>query len=495
MSEEQNIRCYLLGAGPGDPGLITVRAREILAQVDVVVYDSLVNEALLDFCRPQCERIFAGKRAGKHHLSQGQIHEVIIEHLRSGKSVARLKGGDPFVFARGGEEMEAVDQAGFGFEVVPGVSSGTAVPAYAGIPLTHRECAAHVTFLTAHESDEAKTKVEWEQLAHLGGTLVVFMGARSLPLWSERLRENGMSGSTPVAFIQWGTWTSQRSVCGFLDDISAKVESAGLGSPAIVVVGEVVRLRERLQWFEKLPLFGKRVIVTRSLEQNQSLRQQFCALGAEVLEIPTISIVPIEQTIDLAALRMATWLAFSSGNGVAYFLESLLRDHDIRDLAGLKIAAVGEATADVLRSHHLKVDFVPTEHRSAVMADQWPSGEKGEVAYICGQLAGTDFEEGLQKKGIPVRRLEVYRTLSGVDRERSASRLYRDQGADWITFCSGSAVRAFADSFPPPVPTTRIAALGPVTAKELEQVGWPCHVVPESSRLPALVEAVRDASA
>jgi uroporphyrinogen III methyltransferase/synthase len=492
------IQCYLIGAGPGDPGLLTVRACEVLSFVDVVIYDSLVNEVILDACRLDCEKVFAGKRAGRHFLSQDQIHAEILKHLQAGKTVARLKGGDPFVFARGGEEMEVVDQAGYGFEIIPGVTSGTAVPAYAGIPLTHREWASHVTFVTAHErKDSEKTRVEWKILAQLQGTLVVYMGAQSLKLWASRLIEGGLAADTPAAFIQWGTRTTQRGVFGCLDNLPEKVEAAGLGSPAIAVIGKTVSLRERLMWFEAKPLFGKRVIVTRSQQQNTSLRMLLRELGAEVLEIPTISIHQRALPADIQErIKQSDWLAFSSSNGVQHFLDCYCRDHDLRDLAGVKLAAVGPSTAALLEQYHLKVDFIPSTYRSEMMGVEWPETESGrKVLYLCGNLAANDFQEKLSEKGLLVDRVDVYETREEVDTGSMAAELYRDQGADWITFCSSSAVRAFQRAFPDCPNTTSVAAIGPVTGNELSRLNWPCHVLPQESTLEAMVQSMVDLSA
>lgn len=488
------VQCYLIGAGPGDPGLLTIRAREVLEIVDVIIYDSLVNEAILSYCKPGCVKIFAGKRAGRHFLSQDQIHDEILKHLKAGALVGRLKGGDPFVFARGGEEMEMVDQAGYGFEVIPGITSGTAAPAYAGIPLTHREWAAHVTFVTAHErADAEKTKVEWENLAKLSGTLVVYMGAKSLELWSERLIEAGMPADTDAAFIQWGTRTSQRCVFGSLQSLPQRREEAGLSSPAIVVIGKTVSLRERLKWFETKPLFGKRIVVTRSREQNASLKLMLREFGAEVLEIPTISIHSLPLPPDIQnRISECQWLAFSSSNGVENFLDAYCTNHDLRDLGSVKIAAVGSSTAATLQRYRLKVDFVPKVFQSASMGKEWQA-EKTEnrVMYICGNLAGNEFETFLSEKGISVDRLEVYETRQSVDESSANADVYRNQGADWVTFCSSSAVRAFHQAFSDCYPENqKTAAIGPVTMQQMREFGWNCDVVPDKSNLRDMVDAL-----
>lgn len=495
MKRGQEIRCWLVGAGPGDPGLLTVRGMEILRFVDVVIYDSLVNESLLDLCAPGCEKLFAGKRAGSHTFPQEEIQQLMVDRLRAGKTVARLKGGDPFVFARGGEEIEAVDSAGFGFEVVPGVTAGTAAPAYAGIPLTHRAWASHVTFVTAHERSDKPSPVNWKALAGLDGTLVIYMGARSLQNWSKQLLEHGMEPTTPAAFIQWGTWTSQRSTFGTLATLPRRVEELGLGSPAIVVLGKSVSMREKLRWFEALPLFGQRIVVTRSRQQNQSLRLALRSLGGEVLEIPTLFIepYPVEEALIEQILRCPV-LAFSSGNGVEHFLEPFLARHDIRDLAGKKLATVGASTAAVLNKHHLKVDFVPSRYQAEVMGSEWPASLQGPVAFICGSRASTDFQEQMHRHGIEVRRFEVYRTREEVEPGLAAERIYRESGADWLTFCSSSAVRAFARHFGPPGPACRVAALGPVTAATLRSFDFQVDTQPEESSIAGLIHSLVRAS-
>ncbi|MEM1156635.1 MAG: uroporphyrinogen-III C-methyltransferase [Verrucomicrobiota bacterium] len=488
------VQCYLIGAGPGDPGLLTIRAREVLSFVDVVIYDSLVNEAILDHCRKDCERIFAGKRAGFHHLSQDEIHQTMIQHLQAGRTIARLKGGDPFVFARGGEEMEAVDEAGFGFEVIPGITSGSAVPAYAGIPLTHREWASHVTFVTAHERKDAeKSRIEWKRLAQLGGTLVVFMGAKSVKFWTQNLIGAGLDPETPAAFIQWGTRTYQRCVFGTVQTLESSVRGAGLSSPAIAVIGQTASLRDRLKWFEIKPLFGKRVVVTRSKEQNTSLRIMLRELGAEVLEIPTISIHPIDLPADIDRRIAATqWLAFSSSNGVEYFLDAYCCDHDIRTLAHLKIAAVGSSTAATLRRYHLQVDYVPSEYRSAAMGQQWPDEDRDHhVMYVCGSSAEADFQQAMESSGYVFQRMEVYRTHEGIDASSPAADTYRNQGADWLTFCSSSAARAFHAAFSAEIADTqKMAAIGPVTQEQMHKLGWSCTVMPEVSKLDLMVDKI-----
>ncbi|MGF1677740.1 MAG: uroporphyrinogen-III C-methyltransferase [Candidatus Methylacidiphilales bacterium] len=485
-------RCYLVGAGPGDPGLLTLRGREVLSRAEVVIYDALVNEVILDHCPQTCECIAAGKRAGLPSTPQKNIEELIIDRLKAGKRVVRLKGGDPLTFARGGEEMLAVDAAGFSFEVVPGITAGMASAAYAGIPMTHRDLTASVTFVTAHEQSEAG-KVDWRHLAGLGGTLVVYMGTQKMGHWITELLKHGMQADTPAAMIQWGTRSDQRVVFSTL----AQLEEASkdLGSPAVVVLGATVSLRERLHWFEERPLFGKRVVVTRSQEQNAEISMLLRGMGAEVLEIPTISISPITPDEGWEKrVRSSQWLAFSSSNGVHSFMSAWLNTYEVRDLAGIRLAAVGPSTAEALRSYYLTVDLIPEkEYSAAGLAQVWPNSKDsaGKVLYVCGNGAGSDFERGLTLAGIRVERLEVYQTRHVVDLQWAPARRFAQEGADWITFCSGSAVNALASAFPElPGKGTRIAALGPQTAGMLKRAGWHCDVIPTESSIPRLVEAL-----
>ncbi|MFW6239633.1 MAG: uroporphyrinogen-III C-methyltransferase, partial [Thermodesulfobacteriota bacterium] len=321
-------KVFLIGAGPGDPGLITVRGRDCIAEADVVVYDYLAAPALLRHARPGAEMIYVGKKGGDHTLSQEGINALLVEKAGAGHVVARLKGGDPYIFGRGGEEAEALVDAGVPFEVVPGVTSGVAAAAYAGIPLTHRDHTTAVAFVTGHEDpNKAESTIDWPALARGVGTLVFFMGVGNLPKIVDQLVQNGRDPETPVALIRWGTTPKQVTVSGALSDIVEKVRAAGLKAPAITVVGGVVGLRERLGWFEKRPLLGRRVVVTRARHQASELVERLAALGADTLECPTIQVVPPSDwtALDeaLAALAAYDWIIFTSVNGVRFFFERL----------------------------------------------------------------------------------------------------------------------------------------------------------------------------
>src|SRR5512140_1184060 len=321
-------KVYLIGAGPGDPGLITVKGLECVKKADVIIYDYLANERLLDHRRPEAELVYVGKQGGKHTLPQDDINVLIVERAKGGKIVARLKGGDPFIFGRGGEEAEELADDGIPFEVVPGVTAATSVPTYAGIPLTHREHTASVAFVTGHEDPtKEESKVHWDKLATGVGTLVFFMGMKNLQNIVDNLVTHGRSAETPIALIQWGTRTDQRVVTGMLKDIVAKVKEAKLGPPAIIVVGEVVKLRQKLNWYESKPLFGKRVLVTRSRDQASVFAEMLIDRGATTIEFPTIDVVPpasweeLDQAIG--EIESFNWLILTSANAVRFFMERL----------------------------------------------------------------------------------------------------------------------------------------------------------------------------
>ena len=363
-------KVYLIGAGPGDPGLITVKGLRCLETADVVVYDYLANEQLLSRIREGAEKVYVGKKGGDHTLPQERINELIIARAKEGKSVARLKGGDPFIFGRGGEEAEELAEAGIPFEVVPGVTSAIAVPAYAGIPLTHRDYTSTVAFITGHE-DPAKeeSQIAWDKISTGIGTLVFLMGAGNLPRIARELIKNGRSPETPVALIRWGTLPEQETVLGRLSDIGEIARSRQIKPPVIILVGEVVALREKLNWFETLPLFGKKILVTRAREQASDLSERLRVLGAAPVEFPTIGILPPESWADvdhcLQRMVLYDWIIFTSANGVKFLLERLSAlGRDVRDLRGPRVCAIGPKTAEALEGLKIKVSFVPQEYRA-----------------------------------------------------------------------------------------------------------------------------------
>ncbi|MBN2063309.1 MAG: uroporphyrinogen-III C-methyltransferase, partial [Sedimentisphaerales bacterium] len=375
MSQAEGGIVYLAGAGPGDPGLITVRALELLSRADVIVYDYLANESLLRHSRPDAELIYVGKKAGQHSMPQESINELLVNLGQKGLEVLRLKGGDPFIFGRGGEEAQALAQAGVRFEVIPGVTAGSAVAAYSGIPVTQRNIASTVCFITGHEDPTKQdSQINWQALARLEGTLVFYMGVKNLPEISHELIAHGLSPSTPTAIIEKGTRCSQRTITARLDEIAQAAATAKVSPPAIIVVGHVVSLREQISWYEKRPLFGKTIAITRARTQASSMRELLTELGAEVVEFPTIRTLPPD---DISPLETAiieiykyNWLIFTSINGVESFFDTMFSlGLDTRRVSGVKIAAIGPATAEKLRVNGIIADLIPEKFVAESIAE------------------------------------------------------------------------------------------------------------------------------
>lgn len=347
-------KVYLVGAGPGDPGLLTIRGKTCLEQADVVLYDHLANPVLLDYAPTHAERIYVGRCGRGAYRPQEEIHRLLIQKVQEGKQVVRLKGGDPFIFGRGGEEAEMMAEQSVPFEVVPGVTSAVAVPAYAGIPVTHRTMASTVTFVTGHEDpSKGGSVLEWPRLATVDGTLVFLMGAKNLPTIAQRLTEEGKSSDTPVALVQWGTYPKQRTVIGTLADIVGRAEAANIQPPTIIVIGAVVSLRQHLNWFESRPLFGTRILVTRARSQASELSQRLVAYGGEPVECPTIEFVPPvsweETDTAISSLDTYQWLVLTSVNGVQHFMRRLwYKGRDARSLQGVRVCCIGPRTAQEL---------------------------------------------------------------------------------------------------------------------------------------------------
>ncbi|MBX3747429.1 MAG: uroporphyrinogen-III C-methyltransferase [Verrucomicrobiae bacterium] len=475
-------KVYLVGAGPGDPSLLTLRGAQVLGRADVVVHDALVPTALLiRHAPPQAESIPARPTPPAPPRSQEDINRLLIEHARAGRTVVRLKGGDPCLFGRGGEEAEELADAGIPFEIVPGVSSFLAAPASAGIPVTHREYASAVTVVTGHE-DPGKpgSMVDWGAVARAHGTKVILMGLERLPAIVEALVAGGLPPTTPVAVIRWGTTARQQTVTGSLADIAEKVRTVGLAAPALAVVGEVVRLRDHLNWFEKRPLFGRRIVVTRRREQAADLTARLEELGAEVLEIPAIAIQaptarqPVVEA--LAGLGEYDWIVFSSPNGVSAFFGALLAAYDdIRTLGRARLAAVGPATVARLRDFHVRADAVPSEflgrHLAAAIAEQ-ESLDNLRILLARAQVANPDVCRELEKHGAIVDDVAFYETLAAPASPSDPHARWLEEGVDWITFTSASTVEHFHKRFPLTAllarhPQLRLASIGPETSKAI----------------------------
>jgi len=495
----------LVGAGPGDPGLITVKAMERLQQADVVIYDYLANSELLNYCRPDAERIYVGKQAKRHTLSQDEINALLLEHGRVGKRVVRLKGGDPYIFGRGGEEADVLQQAGIAWEVIPGISSGVAAPAYAGIPVTHRELASSVAFITGHE-DPAKpeTALNWSTLATAIDTLVFYMGVGNLREIAEKLVAHGRAAETPVAVIRWGTMPAQTTVTGTLATIASDVEAAGLKPPAITVVGEVVRLRERLRWFDNRPLWGKRIVVTRTREQASALSQQLRNAGAEPIEYPVIAFAPPTDWTPLdnalKQLEQYDWMIFTSVNGVRFTVDRMRElGIDVMQLKHRKLGAIGPATAAELQQAGLQAAFVPREFVAEAVIAQIGDVQGMRILLPRADIAREVLVDGLQAKGATVDNVVAYRTVLG-EASSDVPQLLRAGQIDAVTFTSSSTVKNFfarleqsgmtRDEAGALLADVTIAAIGPITAKTARDYGLSVTIEAEKYTIDGLMSAL-----
>ncbi len=471
-------KVYLVGAGQGDAGLLTVRGAELLRRADVVVFDALANPELLRFAPATAELISRG-----HNMTmpQAEITATLITRAKAGKTVVRLKGGDPFIFGRGGEEAEALAAEKIPFEVVPGVSSVVAAANYAGIPLTHRAHCSSFTVFTGHsDSADPHTALRYEQIAKIPGTKVMLMGMDNLADWTKSLIAHGMNPETPVAIVHRGTTGRQKSVAGTLANIAQLAAAGKILPPAITIVGDVVTLRKKLNWFENLPLFGKRIVVTRSRAQAAKFSHKVARLGAQVLEIPVIKGTDPDNRIDVVdamlALNSYDWLVFTSTNGVSSFFEYFFRRfHDLRDLGGAKIAAVGPATAAKLRELHLQVDLMPKEAIGRKIAEEFEKHSSIENTKVCllrAQNANRDLQDALEELGAIVDDIGLYKTVAETEDFFGTAADFLEHGADWITFTSGSTVEFFHARFDllaqlKKFPQMKLASIGPETSKAL----------------------------
>ena len=492
-------KVYIIGAGPGDPGLITRRGAECIGQADVVVYDYLANEEFLRCARKDVRLIYVGKKGGDHTLPQGEINRILAGEALKGHTVARLKGGDPFIFGRGGEEAEVLWEAGIPFEVVPGVTSAIAVPAFAGIPLTHRGYTSTVAFVTGHEDPtKAKSDIDWTALAGIG-TLVFLMGVKNLENIARNLVGGGKAPGTPAALIRWGTTPEQQTLTGTLADIAATAKKQGFKPPSILVVGEVVSLRPKLEWFEARPLFGKGIVVTRPEEQAGEFARLLAAEGAEAILFPTIRIAPPVKRGDmdraLAGLDGYDWIVFTSANGVKHFFARLRdRGGDIRDLKGIRICTIGPATAAAVEGMGIRVDLVPDEYISegVVRAFRNVNLQGKRVLLPRAAEARDVIPEGLAKMGAEVDVVTAYRTVRSKSRKEELQARLDAGKVDAVTFTSPSTVVNFKKIMgDEPLPEkVRIACIGPVTAAAAKKQGFTVDVYQETFTIPGMVEAL-----
>ncbi len=483
-------KVYLVGAGPGDPELITLKAKRLLSQADVILYDHLAAHDLLDLAPPAAERIYVGKKRANHSVSQDEICALLVELGRRGVNVVRLKGGDPYLFGRGGEEAEALQLAGIPFEVVPGVTSPLGIAAYTGVPLTHRDHTSVVTFVTGHDVD----RIDWTKVG-AAETLVVFMGLSHLTQIAARIIEEGRDPNTPAMAVRWGTRPDQEVLVGTLATLPALVREQGMKPPATIVIGEVVQLRQRLSWFEKLPLFGQKIIVTRARQQASTLSVQLTELGASVIELPVIEIqAGNTEALDAALLRLETYdfLIFTSVNGVERFLERLDQSpRDLRSIRGL-ICAIGPATRDALERFHLKVDITAKEYVAEGLLEALAAHDmEGKRILIARAAVARDvLPDTLRQRGAEVEVVEAYRTVPPEGLAERAREVLA-QNPDWVTFTSSSTVRNLAEAVgPQALHHIRTASIGPVTTETLAHYGIPLTIQATEYTVQGLVNAI-----
>lgn len=492
---------YLVGAGPGDPKLITVKGAECIAKAEVLVYDRLASRRLLTLANPECEMIYVGKSPDRHTLRQEEINEVLVKKGLEGKIVTRLKGGDPFVFGRGGEEAEALLNAGIPFEVVPGVTSAISVPAYAGIPVTHRDLTSSFAVITGHEDpNKNSSAIAWEHIANSHDTLIFLMGVANLELIANKLVENGRSKTTPVALIQWGTRPEQRTLVGELHNIAELVEREKFTNPSIIIVGEVVSLREKLQWFEKKALFGQRIVVTRARQQASVLSQAIEDLGGEPWEFPAIELAPptnpelIVKAIQ--QIKRFEWLVFTSVNGVdAFFKELKNQGKDVRDLAGIELVAIGPATQSALENKGLRVTFVPEEYRAEKIIEGLASRVlPGQSVLLARAEEARDIlPESLKALGADVWDVPAYKTVLGQANKEELQALLRDKLIQAVTFTSSSTVRNFLqllDHDRSLLEGVKIFSIGPITSATARELGLTVYREAEKYTIKGLVQAL-----
>ncbi|MBS3969636.1 MAG: uroporphyrinogen-III C-methyltransferase [Clostridia bacterium] len=494
---------YLVGAGPGDPGLITVKGMECIKKADVLVYDRLVNPSLLDHASKNAELIYVGKSPERHTLSQEEINSLLVAKASENKIVTRLKGGDPFVFGRGGEEALELVKNKIPFEIVPGITSAIAVPAYAGIPVTHRGLTSNAAFITGNEDPTKEdTDIDWAKISTGIGTLVFLMGMANLPKIVEKLMEHGRSPDTPVALIRWGTLPEQVTLTAALKDIVQKAEENKFKNPAIIIVGEVVSLREELKWVEKRPLWGQRVLVTRSRDQASIFSKMIQDLGGEPIEFPTIDIIqpddytPLDKAI--AAIEDFDWIIFTSVNGVQAFYERLLlKKMDFRQLKGVRICAIGPKTREELEKYGLLVDYVPGEYRAEAIIEKM-QGEnlKGKKILLPrADIARKILPESLKAMGADVHEVTAYKTVKGNGQLNNVKDLLVNKKINIITFTSSSTVKNFISMFdknelPELLKGIKLASIGPITTRTAVELGLSIDIEAAEYTLDGLLQAI-----
>jgi uroporphyrinogen III methyltransferase/synthase len=491
--------CYLVGAGPGDPGLLTLRGRDCLERADVVVYDYLSNAEFLRYAPEDAEKIYAGKTAGRHALKQEETNALLVKFTKEGKCVVRLKGGDPFLFGRGGEEAAELAAAGLRFEIVPGVTSAIGGLAYAGIPVTHRASNAILTIFTGHEEPDKKTSgIDYKAIASAPGTKVMLMGVERLGAITGELAAAGMQTSTPVALVRWATTARHQTLVGTLVTIATLAEEKGFKAPAVAVFGEVVNLRETLNWFETRPLFGRRIAVTRTRTQAGGLIASLRELGGDAYELPTIRIEPpadktpfIEAMLDV---RTYDWIVFTSPNGVEAFFRAFFAAHeDARDLGGARIAVIGNGTAKKVREYRYAVDLIPEEFVAESLLKSFKELNVEHLKMLLPRAEGARemLAIELENLGAIVDDVPAYRTVPETEDVSGGIKRFREEGADMITFTSASTAAHFTALNLPLPNELKTASIGPVTTEEMHRLGLPVDLEAPQHDIPGLVTAIR----
>ncbi len=497
-SPPPSARCkvYLVGAGPGDPGLITLRAVACLRQADVVLYDYLVNPAVLEHTRPDAQRIALGHHAGAN-LTQEEICRRMVEAARAGQIVVRLKGGDPSIFGRVTDEIAALHEAGIPFELVPGVTAATAAAAYTGIPLTHAGCSSAVALVTGQERHaKSGPALDYGALADFPGTLVFYMGVTSAARWSQAMIARGKPADTPVAIVRRCSWTDQAVYRCTLGTVVEEIARHGIRPPAVIIVGEVVDHAPQRWWFSELPLLGQRIVVTRPRHQAQDLAQRLLALGAEVLYQPAIEIAPPEDwgPVDRTLQRLGqyAWIVFSSANGVNYYMQRLVeRGRDVRSLAGIKLAAIGPGTAEALARYHLRADLVPDEFRAESLAAALAPSAAGQRCLLIRASRGREvLAEQLAAAGAQVEQVVAYRSLDVPEAAPEVTRALRDGRVTWITVTSSAIAGALVRLFGEDLRRARLASISPVTSETLRRLGYPPSAEADPYTMEGLAAAI-----
>ncbi len=500
-------KVYIVGAGPGDISLLTVKGLRCLLKAEVVVYDFHLNAQVLNYIRHDAEFIYAGKRGGQHTMTQDEINRTLVEKAKEGKVICRLKGGDPFVFGRGGEEAEELAKGGIEFEVVPGVSSAIAAPAYAGIPLTHRLYSSSLAIVPGYEDiTKQESSIDWAKLATGVGTIVFLMTVRNISLVCKRLIENGRSPETPVAVVRWGTRADQATLVGNLGNIPSLVKDNDIKPPAVMVVGDVVKLRETLQWYEKKPLFGQRILITR---EHSADFEQLEEMGAEIIEFHTIRIVPPDNWTEMdnaiKNIESYNWLVLTSANGVKFFFQRLFeKDRDIRDLKGIKICAVGAKTAEAINRYGIKVDLVPGEFNAEGLIEAFCKQYAGVlhatplqgVKFLLprAETAREIFPQKVRELGGQIDVVTAYRAVKPEIHGKRIKRFLKEGRITIATFTSAATFNNFleiagedADSL---LKDVAIAVIGPVTARAIEKAGLRVSIMPEEATIEAMVREI-----